>query len=494
MRTLKGWGTLARGLAVTAFIVGLAGCGSDNSSDAANGSSAPGATVTSDLAHKGGRNTGSNNTVGSITTSASATTTVASSASGTVSATRVVDSSHNVWTVSNGVISKNGAAAGYSANVVELAYVGGTIYQENTSCLWWSWNGSAWVSSSNPSPNTTPSCSTATAAAPAVTTTAPTTAPTTTTTTTTTAAHGSAAALLAYLNSLTGQHVIVGQHTSYWDSNPMDVVQGTVSQTGKTPAILGTTTGMVGSTENGVSLSNSFLAQGGIPLVSWWPADPITGQYGESSPMSSSNFASLIVSGSSGYVAWHKMLDAQIAQLKQINGPVIYRPMMEMEGSDSWWKGQSQATYIQLWQQMHDYFVANGVTNVLWHWCPDANTNGMTYYPGDAYVDIVGGDLYMNGPGAYLASSGVYASLASHNKPIIMGEVGVESWNNSIVPQMSGDNEAYLTSIRQSAPKIVGLIYFCQNWAIPYQQNDSALMNDPSVIALNNLPSGLVDQ
>ena len=60
------------------------------------------------------------------------------------------DVSGGVWTLSNGVALRNGAAAGYSANVTLLAYVNGTIYQENASLLWWSWNGTTWISTTNP--------------------------------------------------------------------------------------------------------------------------------------------------------------------------------------------------------------------------------------------------------------------------------------------------------------------------------------------------------
>jgi hypothetical protein len=67
------------------------------------------------------------------------------------SATRITDSGGNSWTVSGGVIHENGALAGYSAAVVKLLYDNGTIYQENSAAGWWSWNGSTWVASSDPS-------------------------------------------------------------------------------------------------------------------------------------------------------------------------------------------------------------------------------------------------------------------------------------------------------------------------------------------------------
>jgi hypothetical protein len=45
------------------------------------------------------------------------------------------------------VVNENGTAIGYSANVSEIAYVNDTIWQENASHLWWSWNGTGWVGS-----------------------------------------------------------------------------------------------------------------------------------------------------------------------------------------------------------------------------------------------------------------------------------------------------------------------------------------------------------
>lgn len=59
-------------------------------------------------------------------------------------ASSITDSSGNVWTVTGGVISKNGALAGFSAAVILLLYYNGIIYQENSSNQWFQWLGTAW--------------------------------------------------------------------------------------------------------------------------------------------------------------------------------------------------------------------------------------------------------------------------------------------------------------------------------------------------------------
>jgi hypothetical protein len=82
---------------------------------------------------------------------AAATNAVSISGTRIPSAASIIDSSGNTWTVSGGVIHENGALAGYSASVTKLLYDAGTIYQENSAAGWWSWNGSTWVSTSDPS-------------------------------------------------------------------------------------------------------------------------------------------------------------------------------------------------------------------------------------------------------------------------------------------------------------------------------------------------------
>jgi endoglucanase len=57
----------------------------------------------------------------------------------------IVDADGNDWTISSAdTVSENGQAAGFSADVRQLAYVNGSIWQENTSNLWWQWNGTSW--------------------------------------------------------------------------------------------------------------------------------------------------------------------------------------------------------------------------------------------------------------------------------------------------------------------------------------------------------------
>jgi len=53
----------------------------------------------------------------------------------------IVDASKNTWSIVNGKVDINGAIDTTTANVIELAYVGGKVWQENSSDLWWSKTG-----------------------------------------------------------------------------------------------------------------------------------------------------------------------------------------------------------------------------------------------------------------------------------------------------------------------------------------------------------------
>jgi hypothetical protein len=87
------------------------------------------------------------------------------------SAASIIDASGNAWTItSGGQVSVNGAADTTTANVTELAYVNGEVWQENASDLWWG--------KTSPTASWSPGAGTATSPLPAVTVPTPTPTPT----------------------------------------------------------------------------------------------------------------------------------------------------------------------------------------------------------------------------------------------------------------------------------------------------------------------------
>ena len=65
-------------------------------------------------------------------------------------AVSITDSGGVVWTVSGGVIARNGVVDPLTRQVVLLIFLNGTIYQQISTRLWWSWTNSAWLETPNP--------------------------------------------------------------------------------------------------------------------------------------------------------------------------------------------------------------------------------------------------------------------------------------------------------------------------------------------------------
>jgi hypothetical protein len=63
--------------------------------------------------------------------------------------------------------------------------------------------------------------------------------------------------------------------------------------------------------------------------------------------------------------------------------------------------------------------------------------------------------------------------------------------NNSKVVRNSADNSQLLAVVKAEFPKVVGMVFFCQNYGISEQQGASELLNDPAIVNRNDLPPGL---
>lgn len=86
----------------------------------------------------------------------------------------------------------------------------------------------------------------------------------------------------------------------------------------------------------------------------------------------------------------------------------------------------SPAEFVAAWNHIRAIFVAQGATNVAFLWNPGGGEKASTaaYYPGSGSVDWVGFDDYDRGNESFQATYGIYASLVSYAKPIMIAETG----------------------------------------------------------------------
>jgi beta-mannanase len=116
--------------------------------------------------------------------------------------------------------------------------------------------------------------------------------------------------------------------------------------------------------------------------------------------------------------------------------------------------------YVAAWQHIWRIFQAAGATNVAFVWNPGAagdQTDLLSYYPGNQYVDWIGIDGYdRKGTGAPTFGTvfrSIYTALAPFGKPMMVAETGATT-----------DQPAYLNGIAQVLPSqfplFKALIYF----------------------------------
>jgi hypothetical protein len=126
----------------------------------------------------------------------------------------------------------------------------------------------------------------------------------------------------------------------------------------------------------------AIAAGGSTPLMAWYLPDKYTG-----SPAS----LSAITSGADD--AW---ITTQAQAIKAFGHRVFLRLAPEMNGNWYHYSGDP-AAYVAAWRHIWDVFNQAGATNVTWVWCPNLTPgNWDAYYPGSAYVDVIGVDGFSN--------------------------------------------------------------------------------------------------
>ena len=154
--------------------------------------------------------------------------------------------------------------------------------------------------------------------------------------------------------------------------------------------------------------------------------------------------------------------DANLAQIQkaatEYGKEIIFRPLWEMNGN--WYTWGQKANYAEAWRYMRGKIPAQ---NLKWLWCPNYRfasggaTDPTPHYPGDAYVDYVGADIYMENWTAHQAADLILSDLhrIAPSKQGIIGEWGVSksksSNRTSLVPSSaSGSMTTPSSSIRSN--------------------------------------------
>ena len=88
------------------------------------------------------------------------------------------------------------------------------------------------------------------------------------------------------------------------------------------------------------------------------------------------------------------LIAAQLQKFQAAGVPVLWRPLHESPGNFFWWNAQGPDAFKKLWVLLHDRLVTyHGLHNLIWVYST-TETPSLDWYPGDAYVDVAGEDVY----------------------------------------------------------------------------------------------------
>jgi len=326
--------------------------------------------------------------------------------------------------------------------------------------------------------------------------------------------------ILAYLSSLpsqSGNRVLSGQHAgdSQIEINPFSAKNGYANfvtalqaSTGKLVALVGVgydaldpTAAPLANLLNVNKVVRTHWNAGGLVEIGYAAHNPWTRGMCSDTATLGHVLSDAVTPGTAANAVWMRQLDdiaAALADLQSSGIVVLWRPFHEFNGNWFWWGAASDGSqYVQLWQQMHDYFTnTKKLDNLIWVWAGSRQQGTMPpltrYYPGDAYVDVVGFDMYVDVFDQPAINA--YNTLLGYGKPFALAEYGPTT--NTTATTGTLDYATLMGQIRTLMPKTV---YFRawsdyigpagnRYWSLIGNRNTGALLADPWVVTADEVP------
>lgn len=239
-------------------------------------------------------------------------------------------------------------------------------------------------------------------------------------------------ALMKYLKSVYGNHILSGQQEIYGggmngDGNMEKEFDWLLENTGKLPAIRGfdmMNYNPLYGWEDGTTerLIDWVTKKGGIATVCWHINVPIDfknytlGNEVDWKDCTYKNYQSsngtfdtskAVVEGTKEYEYFMAAVDDLAEQLllcQEAGVPIIFRPLHEAQGNEGnygdgtawfWWGDRGAEVYKELWKLLYTTLTEKyELHNLIWEFNSYNYANSPTWYPGDDYVDIVAYDKY----------------------------------------------------------------------------------------------------
>jgi mannan endo-1,4-beta-mannosidase len=310
-------------------------------------------------------------------------------------------------------------------------------------------------------------------------------------------ANAPAKAILEYFQGLEGRtnkYVLSGQFSNFGRGANLNLINQIHDRTGHWPALVGADYADFGSGGLTFDAPNrtaiAYWQQGGLVTISAHLYNPANSNGGGLRDKGV-DLETLLDPASPTHARWLHELDqlaGGLQQLQSSNVVVLWRPFHEMNGDWFWWGGKDPATFAKLWRQMFDYFTkTKGLDNLLWVYAPNHGDKTAAYYPGDAYVDLVGLDAYTD----YIDTNHIkgYAEVAQLNKPFGFTEFGPHGPSN---PPGDYDYLRFIQGVQTDFPRTVFFMSWNGRWSLARNTNTTELLNHPALVNREDLPKEIV--
>jgi len=212
--------------------------------------------------------------------------------------------------------------------------------------------------------------------------------------------------LLAYFSSIYGTKIISGQQDGWRRTNALsEELNYITNTTGKLPALLAMD--VTGYTDKSPRRDTThvmmkraagwFNQRNGIVELCWHWHAPMNEPafYTKETTFSVSR---AVTEGTPEHAATLQDLDLiadELEILRDAHVPVLWRPLHEPNGRWFWWGSGGPEPFKKLWRMMFENFtVKHHLNNLIWVFSPGAEVDLAKWYPGDAFVDIIGQDHY----------------------------------------------------------------------------------------------------
>ncbi|RAW00967.1 glycosyl hydrolase [Pseudochryseolinea flava] len=258
---------------------------------------------------------------------------------------------------------------------------------------------------------------------------------------------------LNFLNSISGQRTVAGQHNREPNANPSQWTNQIYSTTGRYPALWSGDflfqADNIANRQTMINQAKVEWANGALVNLMYHSCPPTQNEPcnwdgGVVSELSDAQWNELITNGTNLNNRWKARLDVIATYLQDLenNGvEVLFRPFHEMNQGIFWWAGRPGANGTRrLYQITRDYLQnTKGLANLIWVWnVQDFGTLASdlnNYDPGSNYWDVLSLDMYYTDGQGY--TSAKYNALVNKagNKPIAIGECSVLPSSSTLASQ-----------------------------------------------------------